>query len=369
LAGDTKRREGILKDYNDKEAVKEAARLAAVEKEKNNKLFRETTAEKKTQLETVKDTHQQDFFGSFGLSPDELNQAFTTEACNGVQQMYQPARRLQLARLYAYSQGDSLDAIFADTPAGKELRERRGKEFAEILTKPDNVEAVGKMYADMGNAIANMPAPDISSDNALSSNMREIRFMSDSITMFTSMIQSGSQKPVYDKMVEKAGDNWQAIDKSTDIWPALTGLGILGRQEFISSTLYSSNPATEQEVAATNGVAPGALMYVDNRTVDYRNTNFPKPGQPLKTHTMDVAGAAMVGIEAQGDAVKIPDDKKGAALSATVQDVTSARQQMEPVPEPEPLTVQDISPSLRVVQSSDQTLEQPARTVGRVKGV
>ena len=211
-----------------------------------------------------------DFFP--GLTEENKTTILQEERMGGLKTLPRGSSRVPFAQLYMFSKGHSLESMLADTPEASAMRQQCGREFMEIATSGDR-DRMGTMLADMGNAFADMPIPDMTSDAALYQNMREIDFMRNASINFSQVLsikREGSANPR--EAVEEAyrskltPEQFRRNDNAIERAQATEHLGVTERLEVMGKGDYAFSAATEEPdyAMSRNNSLASATAYSDN---------------------------------------------------------------------------------------------------------
>ena len=212
--------------------------------------FRVEAQRRASDLHIKTGEHDRDFFPQFYNGTKMVDDAKIDEESkkleiNGAKKMDRYGDRAALGRMYMLSKGDSMDQIFGNTPENQALRRSRGREVEEILKS--NPENIGKMYAEIGKAFADFPIPDMTSDLALSKNMRDIKFIEEVVGCMYE--KSPGDDPI-DNAYKKnlSPDDAKRIEAALMMGLAIYQNGVTDRINLMHAGAYSLAP----ELCGTN---------------------------------------------------------------------------------------------------------------------
>ena len=224
--------------------------------------------------------------------------------------------RVNFARMYMLSKGDSFEQIYADTPEAQELRKNRGKELMGIMH--GGPKGIGKMFADMSKALSEYPMPDVSNDAALCKNRDEIWFIANAGINFVQVMGKESNAPVRDAYKKAAGSNFKSGELAVRRAMCLQTEGVLGRIDIMAYEDYSPSIAVPDKKNLVNSQRPKALFEADYYVRNtQRISELFQPGVPLGKGSPadELEGTAIMMDTAPEYGERVPNEKSPQATA------------------------------------------------------
>ncbi|MCL2699406.1 MAG: hypothetical protein FWE68_03755 [Defluviitaleaceae bacterium] len=258
-------------------------RVYGEKKDETLQSFQAAVAERRQGLKDSMERQESEFFSHMGPDANTRDAGLTQAHCHNIPCMDTGMRRTPLARLYMHSMGDSLDQIYADTPESQALRAQRGKEFTDLMTAqgPDAQQKLGDAFARMGGAIAEFPSPDIASDAAIYTNMRDFTFIQESVTAYA-FLERRNNPAVYDRMANHPDINFSRTEAAIDVMNGIIASKAEQRMEFMTTPQYAGAALEEDDysftASRTEGLMAAGIAYDAGRSA--LNGRY-QPGMPM----------------------------------------------------------------------------------------